>query len=536
MKRWTAALLCLCLLFSFAACGKGNGKNTNQTIRYQLDAEPKTLDPQIASDSSAVIAVGALFEGLARLDASQKPYPGAAEKWESNADHTVFTFTLRKDAKWNDGKTPVTAADFVFAFQRALDPATGSKTSSLLFCIRNAQEVSAGKLPVSQLGVSAKDARTLVVQLSYPYPDFPALTASAAFMPCNQTFFEGAAGRYGLERKYLLTNGPFEIDGKYGWDHGSYLNLVRSSSYSGNRSPLPFNLRFTITKKDNAITDPVAALKGGTVDAIALPAADLSAATAAGCTLTSFEDTTWGLCFNTQSDLMKSTNVRKAFVQALDRAAVLKHLPKQVSAAENILAPSILLEGKDYRSRAGGPFYLKQIQNPGALLSSGLSELALPELKNLSILCPDDPQAKLMLNEMIAAWNGKFNNYFNMEPLDRDALARRVAAGNYQIALTSIRPDSGGPFAALSLFQSGKSENPAKLNDPAYDAMLADAQKKSDSAAVSAYAAAEKYLNEQAVFYPLYYEKNYFASAKGVTGIVFNPYGMGIDFIQAGKK
>ncbi len=503
-----------------------------------MTAEPKTLDPQIAADSPALIAVGALYEGLARLGADQKPYPGVAEKWESNADNTIFTFTLRSDAKWSDDKkTPVTANDFVFAFRRALAPSTGSKTCSSMFCIKNAKEVNAGTAKADQLGVTARDAHTLVVELSYPYPDFPTLTASAVFMPCNQKFFESTAGRYGLERKYLLGNGPFEIDGKYGWDHGKYLNLVRSDTYSGYRKPLPSNLKFTIEGKDNTIADPAAALTAGTVDAIALPADRTAAAESAGCTLTSFEDTTWGLCFNTQSNIMKSRNIRKAFIQAFDRAAVLKHLPQDITQAENIICPSVTLEGKNYRDLANsGAFYLKQDKNAGALLAAGLNELSMPELKSISVICPDDPNAKLMLNEMIATWNSKFNNYFNIEPLESSTLAERIKSGNYQIALCPVQPDSDGPLASLSLFKSGAAANPAKFSDPAFDAMLTDAQKKTGSAAAASFAAVEKYLNEQGVFYPLYYERHYYATAKKVTGVVFHPYGGGIDFIQAGKE
>lgn len=537
IRRITAALLCLSILFSLSACDKKEPKNANKKINYNLTAEPKTLDPQIASDSSAVIAVEALYEGLARLGTDQKAYPGVAERWESNANSTEFTFTLRGNAKWADEKgTPVTASDFVYAFRRALSPSTGSKTCSAMFCIKNAKEVNSGVLAADQLGVTAKDAHTLVVELNYSYPDFPALTASAIFMPCNQKFFETTSGRYGLERKYLLGNGPFEIDGKYGWEHGKYLNLVRSDSYSGNSKPLPSNIRFTIEDKDTAITNPVAALAAGTVDAIAIPPDEAAAAAAAGATLTSFEDTTWGLCFNTHSDIMKNLNIRKAFIQAFDRSKVTQYLPKDVKQAENIICPSTTFMGQSYRSLAGsGAFYLKQDKNPAALLAAGLNELSMSELKSISVICPDDPNVKLMVNEMITTWNSKFNNYFNIEPLDRETLDARVKSGSYQIALYPIQPGSDGPLAALSLFKSGAVGNSSRMSDPAFDTMLTDAQNKSGSDAVAAYAAAEKYLNEQGVFYPLYYEKHYYAAAKGVTGVVFHPYGLGVDFIQAGK-
>lgn len=538
MKRFMAVFLCLSIFFTFTACKKKEAKNADKTIHFNLAAEPKTLDPQIASDASSIIAIEALFEGLTRLGADNKPYPGVAEKWESNADSTEFTFTLRSSAKWSDkDKTPVTAADFVYAFQRALSPATGSKTCSPMFCIKNAREVNSGTLPPSELGVTAKDDHTLIVELAYPYPDFPALTATAVFMPCNQKFFESTSGRYGLERKYLLGNGPFVIDGKYGWDHGKYLNLVRSDTYSGNSKPLPSKLKFSIGNKETDVSDPVKVLTTGTVDAIEMPAEQINAATAAGCTLTSFEDTTWGLCFNTQSDYMKNLKIRKAFIQAFSRSAVLSHLPAGVSKADYILNPSIHFEGKNYRSLVtDGPFYLCEDENAATLLKAGLAELSLPELKSISVLCPEDASAKLMLNEMLSAWNAKFKEYFNIDPLDSDTLTQRVKAGEYQVALCSIRPASDGPLSTLSLFESGSTENPAHLNDAAYDALLADAQSKTGSDASAVYANAEKYLNEQGIFYPLYYEKHYYACAEGVTGIVFHPYGAGIDFIHAGKE
>jgi len=539
IKRIAAALLCLCILISCSACAKKQAKNADKKINFNLGAEPKTLDPQIAYDDSSIIAVEALYEGLTRLGADDQPYPGVADKWVSNSDSTQFTFTLRSSAKWNDeDKTPVTASDFVYAFQRALLPATASKFSSNMFCIKNAQGVNSGALPASQLGVTAKDAHTLVVDLNYSYPDFPSLTASSIFMPCNQKFFESTSGRYGLERKYLLGNGPFEIDGRYGWEHGKYLNLVRSATYSGDQKPLPSSIKFAISSDTAAATfDPVAALTAGTVDAVELPVDKVAAATAAGCTLSSFEDTTWGLSFNTQSDFMKNLNIRKAFIQAFDRSSVIKNLASSSLQADTILCPSTTFLGKNYRSLvSGGPTYLKQDKNPAALLSTGLAELPQPKLKSISVICPDDPNAKLMLNEMIATWNSKFNDYFNIEPLSSDALAQRIKSGSYQIALCSIRPNSDGPLSALSLFQSDAVGNPAHLTDPAFDALLADAQKKTGTSAATAFASAEKYLNQQGIFYPLYYEKHYYARAKGVTGVVFHPYGAGVDFIQAGKN
>ena len=537
MRRFAACFLCILLLLSCAACEEKEPSSANKSFQYHLTAEPQTLDPQVAADESGVILIQALFEGLTRLDADGNPVPGVAEQWTPNADFTEFTFKLREEAVWNDQDgTPVTADDFVYAFRRALAPETGSATCSPMFCIQNARPVHSGELPADQLGVAATDAHTLRVVLEYPYEDFPTLTASAAFMPCHEAFFETTGGRYGLERSTLLCNGPFAIDGAYGWEHGSYINLRRSSSYVGDGKPQPSDVKFSIGSKKVDVSDPVAALRDGTVDAISMPSDRVEDAGAAGCAVTGFEDTTWGLCFNTQNEIMRNLNIRKAFVQSFDRAKVLSHLPTGATKAEDIIPPETKLFGKNYRQQAGGGFYPQQDAAAAQLLAAGVQELALEALPKITVLCPDDPDVKLMVNEMLTVWNEQFDNYFNMEPLTAEELASRVSSGAYQIAVCSITPESAGPLAVLNLFGSNSKNNPASLRSAGYDEYLYNAERQSGAEAAASCAAMERYLNEQCIFYPLYYESHYFASAPGVTGIVYHPYGGGVDFINAGKE
>lgn len=537
IKKTVALFLVVSILFPFSACHGGKAKNAGKTINYHLTSDPVTLDPQIASDTPSLTVIQSLFEGLTRLDANEKPQPGAAKTWESNADGTQFTFHLRSDAKWPDKKygPAVSAADFVFAFQRALDPKTGSTTCMQMYCIKNAKEIHTGKLPVNRLGVTAKDALTLVVDLAYPCPDFPKMTASAVFMPCNQKFFDDTAGRYGLEAKYFLGNGPFCINGAYGWEHGKYLNLAKSSAYRGKNQPLPSSVDFNIGGTSADLSNEAAVLSKLSIDAAQIPASKIDSARSLGCTFASVQDTTWGLGFNTQSSLFKNEAMRRAFVQAFRRSAVLSHLPEDTEAADNIILPKTELDGQVYRSLAGGPFYLKQSSSAPQLLRQGMKELGVDKVSSVSVLCPDDASVKLMVNEMIAAWNQQFNNYFNIKPVSLTTLASRIASGNYNIAVYPVTPSADGPYALLSAFLSTSTANPAGLKDAAFDSLVLSAQTQSGPKAAAGYAAAEKYLNEKAVFYPLYYGKTYYALAKGVTGIIFHPYGGGVDFINAGK-
>lgn len=534
-SRKMISILLAVFLLILTGCSDSGPSNADKTIIYGLANDPKTLDPQMASDSASITSIEALFEGLTRLDTNGDAAPGVAERWEANENSTEFTFYLRSDAKWSD-ETPVTADDFVFAFRRAVSPQTNSPVSAQMFCIKNARPIHSGQLSSEQLGVTAVDEHTLKIVLEYSYPDFPKLTANAAFMPCNQEFFESTAGRYGLESSYVLENGPFEIDGKYGWAHDQYLNLKRSSTYSGAGEPLPSNIKFLIDGEGIDLSNPIAALKNEEVDAVPVSVSQAEEAKTLGCTIVSLQDSTWGLAFNTSSDLMKNVNIRKAFVQAFDRGNILSHKPSDTTEANAILLPDTTFLGENYRQLAGSPSLLPQDSNAAQTLSIGLSELGLKDVESVNVLCPDDENIKLMLNEMIIAWNSQFHNYFNMQAMDESTLMARVNSGNYQIALVPITPDSDGPLQVLSLFRSGANGNFTRYSNTQYDSLLEKAENTGGTAAASHYAAAENYLSEQAVFYPLYYSKRYYAMAKGVSGIVFHPYQGSVDFISAGKE
>lgn len=553
VKRILAAFFCAALLLLAAGCG---GQRA-QTLRAQLAEEPATLDPQIARGSDAATLISALYEGLCRLDADGKAQPGAAQSWEANAAHTQFTFHLRADAVWNgnvaaltdDGAdegapTPVTAADFVFAWQRALDPATGSSTCGPLLCIQNAAAIRAGQKQPGELGVSAPDSRTLVVNLARACPDFPEQTASAPCMPCNRDFFDATAGQYGMERAAILGNGPFSMK-PYGWTHGERITLLRAEDYRGAQAAVPSALSFTIgavtvdadmagapsAAEASGSSAPVSsgvpqqalgaaeALAGGQLDAAPLPAGSVQEAKDAGLDVAVFTDTTWGLCFNA-SGKFQSAGLRGAFLQALDRDALMGLLPAGTTPAEDILPPDTRFNGENYRAQAGGGFYMRA--SAGAAQGYGAQDT---QGFKMTLLCT--PAAKPLASQMLADWNAAFHAYFSLEAVSEEDLYARVCAGDYDAALYPLTPDAADAGTALSSFLSGQHTGPALLQDSAFDQLLASAT------TAGQLAAAEKYLCDNAVFYPLYYASHAYATAGGVKGVVRHGFNGGMDFRQA---
>lgn len=536
-NRAVAVLLCLLALLTLlsSGCEEKTDTGTGKSFTWHLASEPKTLDPQIASGENAAIVIGALYEGLARLDENGDPMPGAAESWENSADYKTYTFHLREGALWSDGKTPVTADDFVYAFRRALDPATGSASCAPMLCIKNAAEVQSGALAPEELGVRAEGEDTLVVELAYPVRNFPALTALPVFMPCNQAFFEGTAGRYGLDRSCILCNGPFIIDGVYGWDAGRHINLAASSRYWGEAAPA--SVKLPIGSAELVIEDAVIAVSNGDVDAIALTESQASRAESRGCTISSFADTVWGFCFNLTSDSspeLQNEKVRAAFLGALDWAALRALLPAEETAG-GVIPPAVSIEGENYREQAGEVTLPAQLEDAAALMREGLAEAGAESPPALTILCPDDPELTALVNEILVTWNKTFGQYFNMAPMSESDLASRLAAGSYSAAVCSFTPDSDDPAAVLSLFATGDSGNVSHFSDADYDALVEQVRHTSGTEKLTACESAEQMLADRSVFVPISFGSHYFASAPGVSGIIFRPYGGGVDFIGALK-
>ena len=146
------------------------------------------MDTARATDTDSGQVMRNVFEGLYNLGEGNKPVPGVAKSHEVSGDKTKYTFHLR-DSKWSNG-TPVTAKDFVFAWQRAVDPATASEYAFLFFDIKNATKINNKELPADQLGVKAVDDHTFEVELERPVPYFISLTAFPTFLPINEEFLK----------------------------------------------------------------------------------------------------------------------------------------------------------------------------------------------------------------------------------------------------------------------------------------------------------------------------------------------------------
>jgi oligopeptide transport system substrate-binding protein len=202
------------------------------TLNLGNGGEPGSLDPHKVSGDWENRIVSEYLEGLVTEDAQAKAVAGQAESWTISDDGLVYTFKIRGDAVWSDN-VPVTAQNWVDAFQRLFDPKTASEYAYLQYPIKNSSKIAAGEITdFSQLGVKAVDDKTLEITLEAATPFFLDALAHYTAFPIRKDIIEKFGDQW-TQPENIVGNGPYKI---VEWVPGSYLRGVKSDTYYGKDS------------------------------------------------------------------------------------------------------------------------------------------------------------------------------------------------------------------------------------------------------------------------------------------------------------
>lgn len=189
-------------------------------------AEPETLDPQKLTGVPEANIVLDLHEGLTTLDKNGTPAPGVAESWDVSDDGTVYTFHLRKDGKWSNGD-PITADDVVYTLRRIVDPATAAEYAYIYAPLKNAEDITAGKTPVDQLGVQATDPLTVKVTLKASTPYLIGLFAHTSSAIVHKATIDKFGDQW-TRPGNSVSNGAYTIQE---WTPQSQIVLVKNPNF-----------------------------------------------------------------------------------------------------------------------------------------------------------------------------------------------------------------------------------------------------------------------------------------------------------------
>ncbi|MER2004900.1 MAG: peptide ABC transporter substrate-binding protein, partial [Enterococcus casseliflavus] len=223
-KKWGYGVVAVCGIV-LAGCSTGGTSSTGesssgsgtaaaeQIFNVVVQQEMPSADLSLATDTISFSALNNVYEGLYRLDADSKPEPaGAAELAEVSEDGLTYKLKLREDAKWSNGE-PVTAADYVFGWQRTVSAETGSEYAYLFAPVTNAEAITAGEKDASELGIKAVGDYELEITLTTPTPYFQYLLAFPSFFPQSQAVVEDNGDQYASTSDNAVYNGPFVLAG-----------------------------------------------------------------------------------------------------------------------------------------------------------------------------------------------------------------------------------------------------------------------------------------------------------------------------------
>lgn len=186
----------------------GKAVTPDGVLRWNLGDEPQSLDPAANTGFDGAQIINNTFEGLMRKEGNLM-IPAAAERFSLSEDGLVYKFELRA-SDWSDGSS-VTAADFEYAWKRALAPDSNTPSVSLLFGIKGARAYHEGKGEISSVGVKALDDRTLEVTLEAPSPEFLELTSLSVFMPLKANDVRRNVTSWSINPDLAVSNGPFQL-------------------------------------------------------------------------------------------------------------------------------------------------------------------------------------------------------------------------------------------------------------------------------------------------------------------------------------
>lgn len=479
-KRLFILVLSILLMLA-AGCTGTNDTIDNalkdKIIRHNHGEEPKSIDPALSSTVDSGTICIANFEGLITLNKDNEPMPAVAEKWDISPDKTKYTFYLRKDAKWSDGK-PVTANDFAYAWKRALNPDTASNYCYQLFNIKNAPEYYEDTTSADDLGITVINDYTLEVELSSPTPYFLELTAYPTLFPVRKDIIDKYGEEWALSPDTYIGNGPFKL---VEWQKKDHMKFMKNEYYwDKDRIKIDGVVKTFIAEASTML----AAYEAGELDVIdSVPFTEIKNLKDSN----EFKEIpllgTYFYSFNVTKPPFDNVNVRKAFALAIDREDIVDKVRKSGIVATAFVPPGVpdTSQGKDFR-KVGGEYFPSKAQISKAKLL--LEEAGYPSgegLPDITLTFNGSEEHQLIAEAILEMWRNNLGvENVRLQNKEWTVFIDDLTNGNFQIARDSWIGDYIDAMNFLDLFTSNNDNNSSQWSNNEYDNLIQQARITAD--------------------------------------------------------
>ncbi|CCK10698.1 Oligopeptide ABC transporter, periplasmic oligopeptide-binding protein OppA (TC 3.A.1.5.1) [Cronobacter sakazakii 680] len=475
-----------------------------QTLVRNNGSEVQSLDPHKIEGVPESNINRDLFEGLLVTDVEGHPSAGVAEKWE-NKDFKVWTFHLRKDAKWSNGE-PVTAQDFVYSWQRLADPKTASPYESYLQYghITNIDDIIAGKKTCHRLGVKAIDDHTLEVTLSEPVPYFYKLLVHSSMSPVPKAVVEKFGEKW-TQPANIVSNGAYKLKS---WVVNERIVLERNTNYWDNAKTVINEVTYLPISSE--VTD-VNRYRSGEIDM-----------TYNNMPIELFQKLkkeipkevhvdpylcTYYYEINNQKAPFNDPRVRTALKLGLDRDIIVNKVKNQGDLPAYGYTPPYT-DGAKFTEPAW--FKMTQEQrNAEAKKTARRSGYTADKPLTFDLLYNTSDLHKKLAIAAASIWKKNLGVNVKLENQEWKTFLDTRHQGNFDVARAGWCADYNEPTSFLNTMLSNSSNNTSHYKSDAFDKVMQETLQVSDEGQRSElYNKAEQQLDKDSVIVPVYYYVN----------------------------
>ena len=535
-------------------------ETTANEITVNIASEPQTIDPALNSAVDGAIMINHMFEGLMRWVDSGVETAGSdgtctnaelsygqAESYDkvANEDGTVtYTFHLRDGIMWSDGQ-PVTASDFVYSWQRLVDPATAADYSYMIDCVVGASEIiygtSTGEVDAegneiieyaepSTLAVSAPDDQTFVVTITSDLPYFTEICAFPATFPVREDIVSDAQWTY--DPATYISNGAYKMTSRV---TNSEIVMEPNEHYYGVEELGPDKITFKLMDDANAM---LSGFNSGELDFIEnMPTDEVAGLLASGDLKIVDYIGTYYVCYQTQKEPFDDPKVREAFTLAIDRTYIVEQITQtgQVEAGGFVPAGVYDAEGAtgdDFRT-VGGDYYAPTDADYEANCERArelLAEAGYPNGEGFPVvtyLYNTDDSHKAVGEALQNMWQTVLGVTVQLDNQEWATFLQTRKDGDYSIARNGWIADYNDPMSFLDMWLTGGGNNDAQYANPEYDALIQQAKASTDPAERMQlmHDAEDIIIGQDYALCPLYFYTQKYMLADGITGMYYTPLG-----------
>ncbi len=524
MKKLLVSAVALAMLAGCSSSGTASTANTGsgtagKSVTIATDTDILSMNSSTSTDGTSFIALTMCEAGLTQLDEKNVPVSDLAESWDVSKDGLEYTFHIRKDAKWSDG-TALTANDFVYAWNRLIDPETASDYAFLI-------DKNAESNTTNIKDWTAEDDQTFKVTLSKPCDFFLSLCAFPSLFPLNEKFVEEQGDQYALTTDNMLYCGPYTLTE---WTPSTSWKFVKNDQYwdAASYAENVDEANWRLVQGQSAILD----YQAGNIDYVKLTSEVIDDYAGKEDVVTSLTGYSWYLSLNFHNEALANNNIRKAMAYAINTDELCSSVLKDGSSPlEGIVTKSTTAnaDGEDFRNISGTVVLGYDEAKAKEAFEAGCKELGVDSV-TLEVLYEDaDVSKNCAAYVMNALEKVGFTTEAKCEP--KKSRLQDMQNDNYDVALHRWGPDYADPQTYMDLFVTGASNNYGHYESEKYDSLIekalttdaADSTKRWED-----FAEAEKVLvNEDTAIIPLYQAGNTALQNTKLTGIQY--HGAGVD-------